>query len=101
MTGDSGYLLNFEVWFPPVTDYDLRFSAFIDIAHTEFNDGDQPGNDGVDFDLSSAGVGMFWSWKDNLSVSLNYGVIGEGGGLDETINDDGDDKLHVSAVYRF
>ena len=43
----------------------------------------------------------FWSWKDNLSVSLNLGVIGEGGGLDETINEDGDSKLHASAVYRF
>ncbi len=101
VTGDSGYLLNFELWFPPVTDYILRFSAFVDIAYTEFNDGDLPGNDGIDFDLSSAGFGMFWSWKDNLSVSLNYGVIGEGGGLDETINEDGDSKLHATAVYRF
>ena len=101
VTGDSGYLLNFEVWFPPVTAYDLRFSAFIDMAHTEFNDGDQPGNEGVDFDLSSAGFGMFWAWRENLSVSLNYGVIIEGGGLDETINEDGDSKLHVNAVYRF
>ncbi len=101
VTGDSGYQLSLELWFPPVTAYNLRFLVFTDLAHTEFNDGDQPGNDGVDFDVSSAGVGMFWSWKENLSVSLNYGVIGDGGGLDTTINEDGDDKLHVSAVYRF
>jgi hypothetical protein len=44
---------------------------------------------------------MYWSWKESLSVSLNYGVIKEGGGLDPDINEDGDDKLHVSAVYRF
>ena len=44
---------------------------------------------------------MFWSWKEDLSVSLNYGVIGSGGGPDTTINEDGDSKLHLSAVYRF
>jgi len=101
VTGDSGYQLSLELWFPPVSSYNLRFLVFTDFAHTEFNDGDIAGNDGVDFDLSSAGGGMFWSWKENLSVSLNYGVIGEGGGLDTTINEDGDSKLHVSAVYRF
>ena len=44
---------------------------------------------------------MFWAWKESLSVSLNYGYIIEGGGLDTEINQDGDSKLHVSAVYRF
>jgi hemolysin activation/secretion protein len=75
--------------------------VFADFAYTEFNDGDIAGNEGVDYDLSSAGAGMFWSWKEDLSVSLNYGVIGSGGGPDTTINEDGDSKLHVSAVYRF
>ena len=101
VTGDSGYQLSLELWFPPLSSYNLRFLVFTDFAHTEFNDGDLAGNDGVDFDLSSFGGGMFWSWRENLSVSLNYGVIGEGGGLDTTINEDGDSKLHVSAVYRF
>ncbi len=101
VTGDSGYQLTLELWFPPITKYDLRFSVFTDFAHTEFNDGDLPGNEGEEFDLSSAGFGLFWAWKESLSVGLNYGVIGEGGGPDTTINDDGDDKLHVSAVYRF
>ena len=101
VTGDSGYVLNLEVWFPPWVDTNLRFLAFIDLAHTEFNDGDDPLNQGVEFDLSSAGAGLFWSWKENLSVSLNYGYINEGGGLDNSINQDGDDKFHLSAVYRF
>ena len=99
VTGDSGYLVNLEVWFPPVTQYQLRFLVFADFAHTELNDGDS--SDGDEFDPSSAGVGMFWAWRDSLSVSLNYGVINEGGGVDDTINEDGDSKLHVSAVYRF
>ncbi len=101
VTGDSGYQLTLELWFPPITSYGLRFSAFTDFAHTEFNDGDLPGNEGEEFDLSSAGFGLFWAWKESLSISLNYGVIGEGGGLDTTINEDGDDKFHLSAVYRF
>ena len=44
---------------------------------------------------------MFWAWKEDFSVSLDYGVITEGGGPDTNINDDGDSKLHLSAVYRF
>lgn len=99
ITGDSGYQLSLEVWFPPFGDTNLRFLVFTDFAHTEFNDGDL--SDGADYDLSSAGVGMFWAWKEDLSVSLNYGVITEGGGPDTSINEDGDSKLHASAVYRF
>jgi len=107
VTGDSGYQLTLEVWFPSVTQYDLRFSAFIEMANTEFNDAESvkfPGADlpGVDYDLASAGFGMFWAWKDSLSVSLNYGVITEGLDPDDfDINEDGDSKLHASAVYRF
>lgn len=101
VTGDSGYLLNLELWFPPLTTADLRFLVFADFAHTEYNDGDLPLNEGVEFDPSSMGVGLYWAWKESLSVSLNYGVIGEGGGLDPDINQDGDSKLHLNAVYRF
>ena len=101
VTGDSGYLLNLELWLPPLTVADLRFLVFADFGHTEYNDGDLPANVGVEFDPSSIGVGMYWAWKESLSVSLNYGVIGEGGGLDPDINEDGDSKLHFNAVYRF
>ncbi len=101
VTGDSGYQMTFEVWFPSLTAYNIRYSVFYDLASVEFNKGDSPGNDGVDFDLSSYGFGAFWSWKENLSVSMNYGIINEGGGLDDTINEDGDDKLHLGLVYRF
>ena len=101
VTGDSGYQMSLEVWFPPLTVTSLRFLVFADLAHTEYNDGDIEGNEGVEFDPRSAGVGMYWAWKESLSVSLNYGYILEEGGLDPDINEDGDSKLHVSAVYRF
>ncbi|MFT5219587.1 MAG: hemolysin activation/secretion protein [Planctomycetota bacterium] len=101
VTGDSGYQLTLELWMPPWEAYGLRFSVFVDMASTEFNDGGTAETAGNSFDLSSAGFGMFWSWKESLSLALNYGVIGKGGGLDTSINQDGDDKLHMNLVYRF
>jgi hemolysin activation/secretion protein len=94
VTGDSGNQLNFELRFPPVTQYNLRFAALYDLASVEFNDGDST-------DISSFGVGFRWSWKQNLNVSLDYGHILDGGGPDSSINQDGDDKLHMNLVYRF
>ena len=94
ITGDAGQQASVEVWMPPVTSYQIRFLAFIDIASLEFNDGDTT-------NLSSAGLGMRWSWKENLNLSLDYGKIVKGGGPDTNINQDGDDKLHLELVYRF
>jgi hemolysin activation/secretion protein len=90
VTGDSGYQVTLELWMPPVPDSSLRFSVFIDLGHTEFNASvsgitNQP-IPAASFDMSSTGVGMFWSWKESLSVALNYGYILEGGGLDDSIN---------------
>lgn len=101
VTGDSGYLLNLEVWLPPLQSIDLRFLVFTDLGHTEYNDGDEAGNEGEDFDVSSVGLGMYWAWRESLSVSLSYGYITQGGGLDPDTNQDGDSKAHLSAVYRF
>ena len=94
ITGDAGQQASVEVWMPPATSYQIRFLVFIDIASLEFNDGDTT-------NLSSAGLGMRWSWKENLNLSLDYGKIVEGGGPDTNINQDGDDKLHLELVYRF
>jgi hemolysin activation/secretion protein len=92
VTGDSGYQTTFEVWTPAFIA--VRYLVFIDQAKVKYNDG-------IDYDLSSYGVGLRWSWKENLSVSLDYAVINEGGGPDTTINQDGDDKAHFNLIYRF
>ena len=92
VTGDSGYQTSFELWTPAISS--VRYLLFIDQAKVKFNDG-------VDFSLSSYGLGLRWSWKQQLSISLDYGVINEGGGLDTTINNDGDDKAHFNLIYRF
>jgi hemolysin activation/secretion protein len=92
VTGDSGYQTSFEVWTPAIST--VRYLIFIDQAKVKFNDS-------VDFSLSSYGLGLRWSWKQQLSISLDYAVINEGGGLDTTINKDGDDKAHLYLIYRF
>ncbi len=93
ITGDKGYQVSLEAWTPAI--YDTRFLLFMDMASVEFNDGDSYD------DLSSAGLGMRWSWKQQLSISLDYGLIIKGGGADTTINQDDDSKAHFNLVYRF
>jgi hemolysin activation/secretion protein len=72
----------------------MRWLVFTDMASVELNDGDS-------YDLSSYGLGLRWSWKQQLSLSLDYGVINKGGGPDTSINQDADDKAHFNLVYRF
>ncbi len=90
--GDSGYQTSFEIWTPAFAN--MRYLVFIDQAKVKFNDSG-------DYDLSSYGVGLRWSWKEQLSVALDYAVINKGGGPDATINQDGDDKAHFNLIYRF
>lgn len=101
VTGDKGHQVSLEVWTPELVG--MRFLAFYDIANLEFNDGDD------DYSLSSAGLGLRWAWKQQLSISLDVGVIVEGleeddplnAGLDDPINLDDDSRAHFSLVYRF
>ncbi|MDJ0833579.1 MAG: ShlB/FhaC/HecB family hemolysin secretion/activation protein [Gammaproteobacteria bacterium] len=92
VTGDSGYETTLEWWTPPWQG--IRFLFFYDMANVELNEGEE-------YDLSSFGLGLRWSWQQQLSVTLDYAVINEGGGPDDTINQDDDDKAHFNLVYRF
>ena len=95
ITGDAGQQASVELWMPRITSYQIRLLVFIDIASLKFND------DTTTTNVSSAGLGLRWSWKQNLNLSLDYGKIVEGGGPDTSINQDGDDKLHLELAYRF
>ncbi len=97
VTGDSGREISLELWTPSYSGF--RFLIFVDQARVTLNSGES--FDGESYNLSSAGVGTRWSWKQQLSISLDYGVIIEGGGADTTINQDGDAKAHFNLVYRF
>lgn len=92
VTGDAGNQVSLEVWTPAYVN--TRFLVFVDQASVELNNGDS-------FDVSSWGLGLRWSWKQQLSMTLDYGVINEGGGPDTTINQDDDDRAHFNLVYRF
>jgi hemolysin activation/secretion protein len=92
VTGDSGHQVSLEFWTPPISGF--RYLLFFDQASVELNDGE-------DYDLSSYGLGLRWAWKQQLSLSLDYGVINEGGGPDPDINNDDDDRAHFNLIYRF
>ncbi len=97
VTGDSGHQLALELWTPSYAGF--RFLFFIDQASVDINASEFV--EAVNYSLSSTGLGMRWSWKQQLSISVDYGVINEGGGADSTINQDGDKKAHFNLIYRF
>ncbi len=97
VTGDSGQQVSLELWMPPLAG--IRFLLFVDQASLDTNAGDV--TPAESYQLSSAGLGLRWSWKQQLSLSIDYGQIIEGGGADATINQDGDSKAHLNLVYRF
>ncbi|MCK4707439.1 MAG: ShlB/FhaC/HecB family hemolysin secretion/activation protein, partial [Gammaproteobacteria bacterium] len=105
VTGDLGHQLSLELWTPAYANF--RFLLFVDQASVELNSGEL--SEGVSYDLASTGLGMRWSWKQQLSISVDYGVIIEGLGIDEGINSgssepinlDDDTKAHFNLIYRF
>ncbi len=105
MLGDSGYQINAELWFPSWLG--VRFLVFVDQAYVERNK--TPNTAKTNFDLQSVGFGARWAWKQQLSVSLDYGKITKGISATEDINNGSpdpinlkdDDKAHFSLVYRF
>lgn len=101
ITGDSGYNYRIELWVPPFTSYQIRGLVFTDMAHVDKEETNSTLDDGLNEDLSSFGFGLRWSWKQNFNVNVDYGKIIEGGGVDTTVNQDDDDKFHISMVYRF
>lgn len=79
-------------------DWDLVFKAFIDAAHVVQNSRETYENN---YDLLSAGVGVEWMIKQNVSLRVDYGMalkgvdLGEGGGG----VDRGDSRLHVVLTF--
>jgi len=91
--GDSGTNIRLEAWAPPV--YTVQFIGFLDFANIELEDA-QIGEDD-DVSPASVGLGLRWSWQQQLSLALDFGSITEGVGEQE----DGDSKTHFSLIYRF
>jgi hemolysin activation/secretion protein len=93
--GDSGTSLRLEGWAPAWSNYGLQFIGFIDLANVTLEDA-QLGEDD-DVSPASVGLGLRWSWKQQLSLNLDFGSITEGVGDQE----DGDSKTHFSLIYRY
>jgi len=91
--GDSGTNIRLEAWAPPI--YTVQFIGFLDFANIELEDA-QLGEDD-DVSPASVGLGLRWSWRQQLSLALDFGSITEGVGEQE----DGDTKTHFSLIYRF
>ena len=91
--GDSGTNIRLEAWAPLV--YTVQFIGFLDFANIELEDA-QIGEDD-DVSPASVGLGLRWSWRQQLSLALDFGSITEGVGDQE----DGDSKTHFSLIYRF
>ncbi len=97
ITGDEGWLGSLEVWTPARQGW--RGLLFLDGASVQNNP--LPNTAEPSENLSSWGLGLRWSWKQQLSLSLDHGIIIQGGGSDPEINQDGDSKTHFNLIYRF
>ncbi len=97
VTADQGQQATLEVWSPAWRG--LRGLLFYDAASLQNNA--LPNRTEPKETPSSGGVGVRWSWKQQLSIALDYGVIIRGAGSDPDINQDGDNKLHFNLIYRF
>jgi len=100
VAADSGITGNLELWAPPFDSLNnLRILAFVDSGYKHLKS--TPVIDIENDTLISAGFGARWSWKQQFSVSLDYGyVLNEASQL-STLADKGSSKLHVSAVYKY
>ncbi len=95
LLGDSGYRARLEVGASPFTSADIELLVFIDAATLQ-RENPQLGEED-EISVSSAGLGLRWSWRQQLSLSIDHGQISEGSGDQQ----DGDSKTHFSLVYRY
>lgn len=101
INGDEGYRYKFELWTADIHFTGFKYVLFYDSAHIKKYETSSILNDGFEIDLKSAGLGIRWNWEQSASLKLDYGSILKGGGADNSVNQDGDNKLHFSIVYKF
>ena len=99
--GDSGYRVTAEVWSPPIPKtLGLRVLAFVDFGMLDRHKV-QPGEVNTDT-VSSAGMGLRWQWRKNLSVRLDYGhTLAEGEGATAEAPDEAGVKWHFNVLASF
>lgn len=72
LLADSGYRLGIEMWSPAIPKtFGVRAIGFFDLGMLDRHKV-QPGEPDADF-VASAGLGLRWQWRTNLSVNFDYG----------------------------
>ncbi len=93
LSGDKGMQMNLEVWMPATKN--PRLFGFFDAGTVSLVE-PVPGTDDKQ-SISSAGFGVQWLWKQNLSVNATWGKVLDGDGVVDT----GDSKWHLNLFYKF
>jgi hemolysin activation/secretion protein len=91
-SGDSGFLVRNEIYTPPISvgrmvgfgqlRDQLQFLVFHDVGATYISDPLEGEDDHVD--LQSAGIGLRWQVRENVTVRFDYGWQIEDIGLEES-----------------
>jgi hemolysin activation/secretion protein len=99
VSGDRGYRFSFEFWAPPL-EYNIRPLAFFEGGEARRLQA-QPAE--VENErISSAGVGLRWVWRQQLSLSADVGYVLNGVDRSRTTATQDDvKKLHFSLFYKF
>jgi hemolysin activation/secretion protein len=92
--GDRGTVVSVELMTPPLAE-GLRALAFVDAGWAKLLAAG--GAAGLSRDAASAGVGLRWQWRKQLSLSLDWAnVFDAAGGIRRN-----DERLHLSVAVRF
>ena len=78
VTGDKGMQATVEVYAPPLK-YKVQLLGFVDGGVLNVGSGDKTGVRSES--LASIGLGLRWSWGNNLGVSFDAAYVVEGNGV--------------------
>lgn len=93
-TGDSGGFASAEIWAPPLP-LDVRLLGFVDYGYVN-NDQPLPG-ERTNADLLSAGFGLRWTWRSNVSLNVDFAHAFSNAFVTEA----GDNKIHFNLLLRY
>jgi len=92
--GDRGAVLSVELLTPPLAE-GLHALGFIDAGWAKLLAAG--GAPGLSRNATSAGIGMRWQWRRQLSVSVDWARVASAGGDLRS----GDGRLHASLAVKF
>lgn len=95
LAGDSGAAASLELWGPPMSQ-SLRLLGFVDLGYRKLED--PLPTDDSSVTLASTGLGLRWSWQEQLSIRADLARVARGApSLDDG---PGDVRAHFSIFFR-